>query len=513
MLTRQRFPITATAVVSVVVAALLIGSVTASSSAAGRTTPQCATSQLGLKLGPLVSEKTEQHTATFALHNLARSACSVEGYPRVTLLDAAGRVLPFAYGHRGDQMITATPPQPVRLRGGGSAYVELNKNACVSFTRRVASQIRITLPGTHTPLSALLPHYPLIDYCPVGDPGDGITLSPVEPTLTAAACRSQRACGPGVKGALTGSLPPAGAVLGTVRLSLHESALFTARGSKLFLITFPEQHASAITVERVDPASTRSRRLPFRLAYYLMDLTAGAKGLYAGTSVIKRFTNVPDVLLRIDPVTLTVRARASFPAWIAAVEADDRMWASIGDGRVVRLDPMTLRVLATRRLLSVRSVAMQGLGLSKPALGLGSLWVIAGGGRQTELVRMDPTTLAVRSRTRIPLGKPITHVIGDPTHVYLVDPGIVSVDARDKLGHLNPNSELDAAAVYGNGLVGLNDAKPALELLDARGHVTASTSLRDLGSEIAVSGANAWFLGDAGDGNGIVHVRLARQRG
>jgi hypothetical protein len=170
-------------------------------------------------------------------------------------------------------------------------------------------------------------------------------------------------------------------------------------------------------------------------------------------------------------------------------------------------------VLATRRLLSVRSVAMQGLGLSKPALGLGSLWVIAGGGKQTELVRMDPTTLAVRSRTRIPLGKPITHVIGDPRHAYLVDPGIVSVDAHGTLGHLNPNTELDAAAVFGNSLVGLNDAKLALELLDARGHVIASTSLRDLGGEIAISGANAWFLGDAGDGNGIVHVRLARQRG
>ena len=163
----------------------------------------------------------------------------------------------------------------------------------------------------------------------------------------------------------------------------------TALGNALFLITFPEQHATSITVERVDPTGTRSRRLPFPLAYYLMDLSAGAQGLYAGTSVIKRFTNVPDVLLRIDPVTLEVRARASFPARIAAVEAGDRMWASLGDGRIARLDPTTLRVLATRRLLSARSVAMQGLGLSKPALGLGSLWGLAGRGTHTDLIRMD----------------------------------------------------------------------------------------------------------------------------
>jgi len=153
---------------------------------------------------------------------------------------------------------------------------------------------------------------------------------------------------------------------------------------------------------------------------------------------------------------------------------------------------------------------MQGLGLSKPALGLGSLWLLAGGGTHTELVRMDPTTLAIRSRTRIPLGKPVTQVIGDPTHVYLVDPGIVSVNARGRLGHLNPDANLDAAAVYGSGLAGLNGAKLALELLDTQGQVTASTSLRDLGGEIAVSGDNAWFLGDDGSGNGIVHLRLTR---
>jgi hypothetical protein len=47
-------------------------------------------------------------------------------------------------------------------------------------------------------------------------------------------------------------------------------------------------------------------------------------------------------------------------------------------------------------------------------------------------------------------------------------PGIVSVNARG-LGHLNPDSNLAAAAVYGNSLVGLNDGKLALELLDAQG--------------------------------------------
>jgi hypothetical protein len=510
MLTRQH-PLIAVQppLVLAVLAASLIGG-GAPSSLAARTVsaPTCAPSQLRLKLSLLVSEKTEQHTATFTLRNLEPSSCSLEGYPTVRLFDSAGR-LPFAYGHRGDQMVTAAAPKPVRVPGGGWAYFELNKNACVSFTHRLATEIRVRLPGGQGSLSLRLPHYPLIDYCPAGDPGDGITLSPIEPTLTAAACRQQRACGPGVKPATTGLLPPAGTVLGTIRIPVRDTSLYTARGNTLFLITFPEQHATSITVERVDPSGTRSRRLPFPLAYYLMDLSAGAKGLYAGTSVIKRFTNVPDELIRLDPATLKVLARAAFPARVAALEAGGRMWASIGDGRVVRLDPVTLRALALRRLISLRSVAIQGLGLSKLAVGLGSLWVLAGGGTHTDLVRMDPTTLAVRSRTRIPPGKQITQVIGDASHVYLVVPGIASGNANGKLGRLSPDMNLDAAAIYGDGVVGLNDAKLALEILDAQGRVTASTSLRDMGGEVAISGGNAWFLGDAGSGNGIVHVRLA----
>jgi hypothetical protein len=102
-------------------------------------------------------------------------------------------------------------------------------------------------------------------------------------------------------------------------------------------------------------------------------------------------------------------------------------------------------------------------------------------------------------------------VIGSPAHVYLVNPGIASVDANGKLGDLNRDSELDAAAVYGSGLVGLNDAKLALELLSAQGQITARASLCDLGGQLAVSGDSAWFLGNVGSGSGIVQVRLGER--
>src|SRR5207237_9527759 len=113
----------------------------------------------------------------------------------------------------------------------------------------------------------------------------------------------------------------------------------------------------------------RGRRLRFPLAYSLTDLSAGPHGLYAGTAVSKRFTNVPDVVVRIDPATLTIRARASFAGRVAAVEEGERMWASIGDGRVVRLDATTLRVLASRRLVPSALATVGGMSLSKPTVG------------------------------------------------------------------------------------------------------------------------------------------------
>jgi Protein of unknown function (DUF4232) len=153
MLTRQHPAIAARRpLVAAVLAASLMGGVASSSSAARRLSPpRCATSQLRLKFGLLVSEKTEQHTATFTLRNGERTSCSLDGYPTVTLFDSVGRLLPFAYGHRGDQMITAAAPQPVRVPGRSSAYFALNKNACVSFTRRAGPRSTFGCRATSEP--------------------------------------------------------------------------------------------------------------------------------------------------------------------------------------------------------------------------------------------------------------------------------------------------------------------------------------------------------------------------
>jgi hypothetical protein len=310
-------------------------------------------------------------------------------------------------------------------------------------------------------------------------------------------------------------VPQAGVIKGTLPLSTRGTVLFAAHARSLFVLVVPSGNAHSVTVERVDQLGIADRnRVPFAVPGYLEDLSAGPDGIYAGTTVIRRFANVPDELIRIDAKTLTIRARRSFASSVAAVEQGRGMWASIGDGRVVRLDPRTLALEASRRVVSAAAAA-SGAGLvSKPALGRGSLWALVGDAIKLQLVRMDPTSLVIRSRTRVPIGgdlrQTLNGVVADSSHVYLVGSAIASVDADGKLIRkpvLVPG--LATAAIHGTGLLGLTGGSPALVLLGADGRIRAKTGLDDAGGRIAVSGQDAWFLGNAGRGNGIVHAELA----
>jgi hypothetical protein len=126
---------------------------------------------------------------------------------------------------------------------------------------------------------------------------------------------------------------------------------------------------------------------------------------------------------------------------------------------------------------------------------------------------MDPTSLAVLSKTRVPtrgdLFQALNRVVASPSHVYLVGSAVAAVDANGKIGRPVLVSGLANAAIQGRGLVGLTGGSPALVRLDAGGRILARTALVDAGGALAVSGGSAWLLGDAGRGNGLVHVRLA----
>ena len=333
--------------------------------------------------------------------------------------------------------------------------------------------------------------------------------------LAAAALPLTPACGSVAKAPAAPARPrQAGTVVGTLRLSpRQQSALLAARPGELYAIVTTGSTSQFTVVREAGGVVTRSR-VAFDLSNYLMSVSAGRDGVYAGTAVIRRFRDVPDELLRIDPRTLRVIARASFPARVSTVVQGGSMWAAIGDGRIVSLDPSTLKILASQQVLSTAAVAAGGT-LSAPAVGAGSLWVLAGTAPKLELVRIDPTTLAIRSRTRlaaqgVPAG--VVHaVVARGRSVYLVGSKVAGIRANGAVARMSAAAPaLAAAAVEGSTLVGLVEGSPALVRLDARGDVVGRTRLRDAGGQLAVSGRDAWFVGNAGRGEGIVHVRLAR---
>ena len=300
------------------------------------------------------------------------------------------------------------------------------------------------------------------------------------------------------------TVPQAGTIVGTFRLSPRDTPFDAATAGRLFAVVVPPGGHRMTVLRITRDGCVTKRRLAFGLASDVANVSAGPDGLYAGTAVIHRFQHVPDQLVRIDVRTLRVVARASFGSSVAAVEQGRSLWASLGDGHVVRLDPRTLAIRASRRIASP---------LSAPAIGAGSLWVLAGDRPHLELVRIDPVRLTVRSRTRI--GErmlrraAIYAVAAGEGRVYLTGDAIVLVDAAGRLAsRLARVPGLAIADVEGSTLVGLVSAPPALIRLDSAGRVVARTALHDAGSRLAVSGRDAWFVGDGGRGYGIVHVRL-----
>jgi hypothetical protein len=130
------------------------------------------------------------------------------------------------------------------------------------------------------------------------------------------------------------------------------------------------------------------------LPYYFTKMAAGAHGVYASTSVIRRFTSTPDEILRIDPVSLRVLARRSLPTSSTAglVVGPAGVYVG-GPGTVLRLDPLTLHTLA-RYARPAGEVVPQGEdSFSSLSFAGGRLWVAFGDASSGSIFRLDPLTL------------------------------------------------------------------------------------------------------------------------
>lgn len=179
------------AIAILAVAALLLAvseSPTAAASHASLT--RCPMRHVAVSVGPYVSEATEQHTLALRLVSHEAAECTLSGYPRIVFSDAHG-VMSFRFKDGGDQMLSARSPKPIAIKPGGTAYVLLNKNACVSGALRTATTLRIKFGRAGTASFAfpkVMPfRFRVPDYCvDAHDPGSVITVSPVVASVQAA---------------------------------------------------------------------------------------------------------------------------------------------------------------------------------------------------------------------------------------------------------------------------------------------------------------------------------------
>lgn len=153
----------------------------------------CAAHALVLRPGAGVVPMTGEHAVLYALANRGRQTCTVRGYPQVTLYDAGGRALPFRYADGGGPYVTSRKPATVVLAPAAMAWVLVAKYRCDLGIARNAATIGLTLPAGHGQLFAArepvgVPGPPGLSYCRGGphDPGQLVTVSPIEPTAQAA---------------------------------------------------------------------------------------------------------------------------------------------------------------------------------------------------------------------------------------------------------------------------------------------------------------------------------------
>jgi len=137
-------------------------------------------------LGPCASPTTGAHPIALRLVNRGRNTCRLRGYPIVTLRDERG-IIPFAYRHGGDMMVTSRPPTPVVLRTGESAYVLLDKFRCDLGAVRTSTSVQIRLKGSTSRSRPIALPYMRVSLCKPGIPAEGrvVNVSPFEPTLRA----------------------------------------------------------------------------------------------------------------------------------------------------------------------------------------------------------------------------------------------------------------------------------------------------------------------------------------
>ena len=156
---------------------------------------RCAVSALRLSVTHAISPATDEGGREFALINTSDAPCVLSVSPRRVVLSDNGQRMPFGYSYgipRGGGLETPTRRlRPALLLPSTAAYFSATKQECVAKTSGVATELRVFLPGSPTPLKIAFPNdggYGVsnIRYClpelsgrsPA--PGDLVSVSPIE---------------------------------------------------------------------------------------------------------------------------------------------------------------------------------------------------------------------------------------------------------------------------------------------------------------------------------------------
>ncbi len=158
--------------------------------------PRCPVRVLRLALTKPISPATDERGREFALVNTSDRACTLSVSPRRIVLYDHGRRMPFHYGYdlrRGGSLeVPARRLRPVLLLPSTAGYFSATKAGCVGKGSGVATELRVFLPGSPTPLKIAFPNdggygVSVISYClpeggvsPHRTPGNKVYVSPIE---------------------------------------------------------------------------------------------------------------------------------------------------------------------------------------------------------------------------------------------------------------------------------------------------------------------------------------------
>lgn len=253
------------------------------------------------------------------------------------------------------------------------------------------------------------------------------------------------------------------------------------------------------TVLRINSdGSVMRRALANRRAWWFSQIAVAGPDLFIATNVDRRFTTATNELVRLSTSTLRDTGRMTLPGGALATAAAHRsVWVATSD-RIMRINAHTLSIDASSTLTGATGSPTGSIGVESLALGPGGLWATYGGPAHTWLYRMNPDTLKVTGRVRIPDRKQGARVVAGPKATWLTGSNFARpVTPTGHLGKPTHATGLQAAAVKGRNLLELTytgSPDETLTQLAPSGHIITRSRVGDAGAMIAINGRIVWLL-------------------